>query len=353
MSGIRHLAMLTAGAAIVALPFAGSAAWAGVARPAAPSATISSIDTLDGIACPTAKTCVAVGDNTLATGGKSVVINASTGAVRAWSGTVGNDDSLNAVACPTKSTCLAVADDAVVSVKASTGAMKVTDTPKAPKDGIVALGDIACANSSTCYAVGFEGPYTSSTAIVIRLSGSGKQLALMKGAGTGIGNIACPAANRCLIDTFNHGTTKIQILSGKHFGATHTVPAKTYIQRIACYKAEICYALAGKSGTSIASTDEAYPLNPKTGAVGKLIKLSGFNGEGIACPSASRCLVIGYTGLGASAEPGLVTIVHGKAGKITRPGPADASYSNIGCASAKACFAIGLEGSKGAIVTKL
>jgi hypothetical protein len=353
MSGIRHLFMLAAGAAILALGLAAPAAWAGAARPAGASATIPTVNSLDAVACATPKACVGVGDDLSITDGKSVVINVSTGAAHAWSGSLAND-SLNAVACPGKTTCLAVADDAVASVKVSSGAMKVTDMPKSPKNGIVALGTIACATSKLCYAVGFEGTFSSPKAIVIRLSGTGKPLALMKDSGTGIGSIACPSAHLCLESLANRAGTKIQVLKDNHFGATHAVPAKTRIQRIACFKADVCYALAGKLTTGYSPTDEMFPLNPKNGALGKMVKLIGFSGTGLACASASRCVVVGYTGLGATAKSAFVTIAHGKAGKVTHFGPADSSYSAVGCASATVCYATGLApNNEGAIVTKV
>jgi hypothetical protein len=87
--------------------------------------------------------------------GKSMVIDAVTGTARAWSGSLGQ--AMNAVACPGTTTWLAVADDAVATVQVSTGAMKVTAKPQPPTGGIVAIGDLACASATTCYAAGFEG----------------------------------------------------------------------------------------------------------------------------------------------------------------------------------------------------
>jgi hypothetical protein len=352
MSRTRRLLNLAAAGAILTLACAAPATWASAAGPPRPAATIPSVGSLDGIACPTSHTCVAVG-NDESLNGKSVVINARTGSARAWSGSLASD-SMNAVACPTTTTCLAVADDAVASVKASSGAMKVTDKPSKPKNGIVALGAIACPASTRCYAVGFEGSFASSTAIVIRLSGAGKSLAVMKDTGTGIGSIACPSASRCLISQASHSGLKIQLVDTSRFGVSHALPAKTFVDEIACYKASVCYALGGKITSGFSPVDEIFPLNPKTGAIGKVIKLTGFSGTGLACVNASRCLVVGFTGEGASAKPGLVTIVRGKPGKAAKVAPGGASYSAIGCASSTVCYAVGLAGGgAGAIVTKV
>jgi hypothetical protein len=352
MSQTRHLFRLAVAGVVLTLALAAPAAWASAASTPRPSAIIASVSTLDAIACPTAHTCVAVGNND-SFDGKSVVINAKTGSALAWSGSLTND-SLNDVACPTTTTCLAVADDAVSSVKASSGAMKVTDAPAKPKNGIVALGSIACQGATRCYAVGFEGSFASSTAIVIRLSGAGKSLAVMKDTGTGIGTIACPSTTQCLISDASHSGLKIQVLETTRFGASHALPAKTFIDKIACYKTKLCYALGGKNTSGFSPVDELFPLNPKTGAIGKVITMKGFSGDGLACPSATRCLVVGFTGEGSSAKPGLVTIVRGKPGKTAKLAPASASYADVGCASATVCYAVGLAGGgAGAIVTKV
>lgn len=59
--------------------------------------------------------------------------------------------------------------------------MKVTDVPAPPKGGSLALDGIACASATSCYAVGLEGNGVSSKAIVIHLSGAGKQLGKVLG----------------------------------------------------------------------------------------------------------------------------------------------------------------------------
>lgn len=352
MSKIRHLFRIAAAGVGLTLTLAAPAAWASAASTPRPSAIVASVSNLDAIACPTSHTCVAVGSND-SLDGKSVVINAKTGSARAWSGSLTNG-SLNDVACPTATTCLAVADDAVASVKPSSGAMKVTDKPSKPKNGIVALGSIACQAATRCYAAGFEGPFASSTAIVIRLSGAGKSLAVMKDTGTGIGAIACPSTTECLMSQALHGGLKIQVLETTRFGASHALPAKTFIDKIACYKTKVCYALGGKLTGGFSPVDELFPLNPKTGAIGKAIKMTGFSGDGLACASATRCLVVGFTGEGSGAKPALVTIVRGKAGKAAKLTPAGASYADVGCASSTVCYAVGLAGGgAGAIVTKV
>lgn len=326
---------------------------AGALRPAVPATPVAGVSSLNGIACPTSKACVAVGlggseDND----GKSVAITAATGAVKAWSGAV-TDDAMNAVACPRKISCLAVADDAIASVEVSSAAMKVTATPKRPRGGIVALGAIACASSERCYAVGFEGTNEAHTnAVVISLSSAGKLLADKKDTGTGIGAIACPSSKLCLMSDASHSGTSIQWLKSGHAGTSQPLPTNTYVEAISCYKARLCYALGGNRTSSPAQTNELFPLNPKRGKVGSKTTIKGFSGTDISCVSASMCLVSGFTGSGSTAKPAIVAVVDGKPGAPVNYGGNSDSFHSVGCASTSECYAVG-SSSSGAIVDKV
>jgi hypothetical protein len=317
------------------------------AVPGAPSATVPGVS-FQAVACATPKVCVTVGsDDEL--NGKSAVVNTATGGTHLWPGNL-HEDSLWAVACPSTSQCLALGDDTVASLKVTTGALKVTDTPKPPANGIMALGAIACASASSCYAVGFQGTPKHSKATIIHLSGAGRQLAVTTGTGKGIGAISCTSSTLCLItDNFTSGLV-IQQLNKGRLGVSHRLPAKTYIQQIACYKASLCYALGGRIASGFTPTNELFPLNPKTGAIGKVVKLGKFSGDGMACTSATECLIVGFTGEGVSAKAGLITVKHGKAGKPTGVRPASGSLAKVACASAKVCYAVGQAGGSGLVV---
>jgi hypothetical protein len=331
---------------ILTVPAAASAA----AGPWGPATAVAGVNSLDGVTCPTAKTCVSVGLDE-DSNGKSAVINASSGAVKVWSGDL-HADPMNAIACPGTKSCLAVADDAVASAQVSNGAMKVTATPKKPANGIVALGAIACAGATNCYAVGFEGTEAASNAIVVRLSSAGKLLGTAKNTGTGIGAITCPSSSLCLMGEHFTSGESIQLLNNGKFGASHAMPASTYVQAMSCYKASLCYALGGNSTSSPAATNELFPLNPKTGAIGSMATIPGFDGTDISCINASTCLISGFTGSGATAKVAVVAVVNAKLRTpVNYPG-SSLSFHDLACASTSACYAVG-SSSSGAIVDKV
>lgn len=347
-----QLAAAVAAIGILALPAAASAA----SGPGAPRTPVPGVNSLVSVTCPTTTACVAVGNDS-SLNGKSAVINAATGAVKAWSGDLASAP-LNAVACATATSCVTVAQDTVASLKVSTGALKVTAKPKPPSGGIVAMGAVACAGTTKCYAVGFEGPtITSTNAVVITLSPAGKLLADKKSTGTGIGAIACPSSSLCLMSDGSSSGVSIQLLKNGTAGTSKPMPANTYVEAISCFKASLCYALGGNGKLSPSPIDELFPLNPKTGAIGTMATIGGgFSAgtgvNGIRCLSATTCLVAGYTGSGSTAKPAMVVVVNGKPGAPVNYKGSDFPFDSVGCASASRCYAVG-PSSTGAVVVKV
>jgi hypothetical protein len=340
--GIRSCLAAVAALGVLTLPAAAAAA----TGPVAITGSVAGVNSLFQVTCPTTSACVAVGtDGNL--NGKSVIITAATGAAKAWPGDLAND-AMNSVACPGTTTCLAVADDAVATVAVSTGAMKVTARPQGPAGGIVAMGTIACASATTCYAAGFEGTESSSKATVFVLSAAGKLLSKRTGEGTGVGSIACPSSTLCLMA--DHRTTGevIQQLSNGHFGTSHKLPANTFIQVVACFKASLCYALGGNTTSSPEVADELFPVNPATGAPGRPVALGAFDGIGLTCISATECRIAGF--ITPAFTPAVLNVTSGQPGTpASEPG---SSLSGIACATTALCYAVGSD-SSGAIVDKV
>jgi hypothetical protein len=346
---VAKIIVTTAAAAALTLTATAASALAGNAS--GPDGSLSGIATLTSVACPTATACVTVGyGGTNDTTGMSAAIDAATGTATAWSGGLDNE-SLNAVACAAKATtCLAVANDGVATVNVATGAMTLTATPKPPKNGIMAMGAIACASAKICYAVGFQGPFSNSNAIIMRLSGTGKLVKKTINTGTGSAAIWCPTTTRCLLSDYKAPVQSIQVLTNGAVTSSTPLPAGTSLQAIRCYKADLCYALAGNTGSSPEETDQLFPLNPTTGVAGSVITIPDFSGDSLTCISATTCLVVGFTNPGTSAKPAVVAVTSGTLGTPANY-PGD-SLSSIACATASRCYAVGL-GKTSAIVDKV
>jgi hypothetical protein len=119
------------------------------------------------------------------------------------------------VAYASAARCIAVSDDAVVGVNMATGALTTTSTLSRSASWIVALGSVACPNSSTRYAVGFQGTELSSKAVIVKLSSTGAVVAKIFASGSGIAAIACSSTTVCPIALANRGS-----VSGCSFSTT-------------------------------------------------------------------------------------------------------------------------------------
>jgi hypothetical protein len=313
---------------------------------AAELGTVAGVAALNGIACPSTGRCVAVGSDPSGNG-KSAIITTSTGATKPWAGHL-KSAPMFSVACASSTKCVAITGNIAASVAVSTGAMAIRARLNPPPGEVAALGSIACPSSTACYAVGFEGTQLASTAVVAHLSSTGALLGTTKSSSRGIGAIACSSSTTCLMGVAN-GTAPewIQLLSSGHFGTKHVMPAKTYVQAISCYKAALCFALAGITTSGV--SDELFPLNPTTGAIGTKITISGLDGVQLACSSASECRIVGFKSVSGKPVSGVIAVSHGKAGTFTKLA---GSLSDIACSSTSDCYAVGTTPT-GAIVDRI
>ena len=134
-------------------------------------------------------------------------------------------------------------------------------------------------------------------------------------------------------------------MNGK-FGKPHALPSNFWHFDLSCYSTKLCYA-AGINGTG---AWEVVPLNPKTGAPGKVIKLplvtTGTVPLGLACYSSTQCVAVGGitkgTGTSQTTKAAYVVISKGKVGNAVVASTEDLSkFVAVSCASSKECCAVG------------
>jgi hypothetical protein len=298
---------------------------------------------LGAVACVSTVRCVAVGANDEQSG-KVALITAATGAAMPWSGSTAS--VLNSIACPTAARCIAITADASARVTVATGATSIVTTLHAPTGEIVALGAIACPTAAGCFAVGFEGTELHAKALLAHFSATGANLGTtVTTSSTGFSSIACPTTTRCLLAAYNGSVETIRLLVNGHLGTAHAFPAKIFVQAIACYQAAICFAIGGHDSTERA--DLLYSINPTTGVVGSAATIAGtFSGNGLACSSASRCIVVGFTGPSKAAYD-IVTNDHPAAVHAT---PYE-GLADVACTTSGVCVGVGQNHNVGLAVT--
>jgi hypothetical protein len=293
------------------------------------------MSSVSAIACQSAARCVAVGVDA-SENGKTAVVNTANAAATTWSGDL-SEHVLESVACAVTTQCVAISGDVTVAVTAATGAARIVATFHAPTNEIVALGSIECPSASSCYAVGFEGTEVHSKAMLVHVSAGGASLGTtLEASSTGFGSIACTSTTSCLLAAADGaGVEKIQLLTNGHLGAARALPAKTYVQDLACFEAKSCVALAGKVGNN--RPDEILTINPATGALESSHTIAGtFSGNELACPSTTECIVTGFK---APEKPEIDIVTKGVPAAPRAIG--GVGVGGIGCTTKGVCFAVG------------
>ena len=278
--------------------------WTIVASPN-PSGTNTFPD-LSDVACPSATACYAAGYYTQGRTMKSI-IERWDGAK--WSMVTSPDveADITHLACPTATDCFAVgtahkdANGAFhnVVLRGGTGSWSIVPYAANEPGGDV-IRDIACANPSMCFVVGYNG--------------SKNPVTIEQWNGTGWTKLTLPLLilpDSTLSDVACAGTVCFGV---GHSSAPLGTPTKTLIVR------------RTPSGWKVVTSP-----NP-TG--GRQVALTG-----VSCPSTTLCFAVGTWDLKA-----LIERWNGKAWSIV-PSPKNLPYggelTDVSCASAKFCFAVG------------
>lgn len=301
-----------------------------------------------------ATTCVAVGTDTSGSDAKTALVDPATGSVMLGSGVLKNTiygSGPSFVACPDKTTCLGIPGFAeVADINTKTGAQKVT----AKVTSNYSLSGIGCAGSKVCYAIGSYSPPSVQAAtqgFLVTLSPAGKILSRsVNKAYVGYSGISCESSTFCLTSRWllKGSIWQVASLVNGKFGKSHALPASFLPEVISCYSTKLCY-VSGTNGDA-GAIEEVIPLNPETGAPGKLIKLSklagGQPGAGFACYSSTQCVAASSitvgTGANAYSEAAYIVITKGRVGKpVVASTKVGSNFTSVSCASSQECYAVG------------
>jgi len=238
---------------------------------------------LEGIACPSADTCVVVGLHELGANAVAVVAELHVTGSQTVLGqpvTVPGAYDLAAIACPTATSCVASGQTSGVLAKGKkaaiveirVGASRLSVGPVQQVKGAFALQGVACTTSKTCLAVGLDYPVTGGgfTAVTVGATLKGRTLSVgvpvtLTGVKTSaLGAVACPTSNLCEATGYwSKGNRPIFGVvpvtdghDGPAFGTPDKVPGVSFtsIADIVCPKPKICIAVGGGAGSGAAVT---------------------------------------------------------------------------------------------------
>jgi hypothetical protein len=260
-----------------------------------PNVAASIQSRLNGISCPSAKRCVAVGYYITSSNGSSGLIERL--AHGRWTIVRSPYDAgavLNGVSCATATTCIAVGtgsqSNALIE-QLSGGSWTVVPSPPAPPSELEA---VSCTSSTTCTAVGFSQAAPSATLIEQLSGGTWTVVPSPNAAGSSnnLSGVSCITASNCVAvgqsDDSSGDHTLVEQLSG---GVWSIVPAPDItLNGVSCSSASSCIAV-GNTGIEqfVGGAWQTMP-NPNAG-----------NLESVSCTNHTDCFVVGQTAPGTAA----------------------------------------------------
>jgi hypothetical protein len=313
---------------------------------------------LTAVSCASASRCWAVGSpGPDATPVPPTVIVATKDGGATWTaqvvpGSLG--PSLNGVSCPTATTCMAVGSDASGSDLVLTTHDGGADWSQASAPAnAIGLTAVACTGIGLCVVIASNGSALWS-ARSTDFGATWQQTGNLPASFLGASDLACDAADSCLVAGYvpsgaGHGTGALAVSAdGGQTWAAATVPAGVgLLQSVACATTTSCFA-AGTASTTVSG------VTPSKGQL-----LQSVDGGhtwtpapvppvddvyGLACPSELQCAMVGEDWAGNPAvATGAVAQSHDGGQTFT---PSSAAYvpltlSAVSCPTVAACIAVG------------
>jgi photosystem II stability/assembly factor-like uncharacterized protein len=316
--------------------------------------------------CPTARTCLAVGDG--------IAVSADGGI--SW--TERNlkpgpnlhgqmpAPSLNAITCSTRRTCLAVGEykyfkprslevsSVVGVVLATTDGGTTWDRRYTGTD--LALQGITCHVGRACLAVGDRWLYKhgqtesyGTAAAILASSDTGATWHSRRApAGFSLRAVTCPTKRACLAVGAGLASIILSSADGGNSWRSDPTPTSVMLEGIACPGSAICLAvgvngiiLSSARGTTSASGYPSPSPSPAPGVAWYLVPSISVVGSSIACPTSSTCIVVGENQRGTmivtSGDGGATWLLQNQTGD-------DEEMRGIICPSSDTCLATGLYG---------
>jgi photosystem II stability/assembly factor-like uncharacterized protein len=281
-------------------------------------------NSLNGIACPSASNCFAVG-------AIGTILN-TTNWGNIWnpppSPGSGTTNSLNGIACPSASYCFAVGAKGGGQSKGTIVATINGGSTWGTQNSGVAqnLNGIACLSTTNCFAVGASGTILNTT--------NGTSWSALTNGGSNwtsqnLNGIACPGASPITCFAVGASGTILNTINGGTNWNPQTSGVSNNLLGIACPGTSpiTCYVV-GAGGTILNTTNGGTNWNPQTSGVSN-------NLLGIACQSTTTCFAVGAGG----------TILTLASGTWTSQTVGTADLLGIACPSATTCFAVGASGT--------
>jgi len=300
--------------------------------------SVTGVDQLTSISCPTATLCEAVGSNAL--NGEGVVVTVTKGSPGAPH-LVDGTKSLLSVSCPTSTICEAAGvgggHGVVVPITGGTPGM-----PQVVQD-VAALQTISCSSASVCQAGGRspDSGVVSTGTVVHGVFGT-----------TSVNAVACPNANCTSVASTSNGKYNdvlVPVAAGLPGTFRIVPPGTSTFSAIACPAASSCVVVGrGVHEVKGKNTPEAVVLTVNGGEPGRLVGVTDSATlllQAVACgPGTRECVAVGTNGSASNAalERGvLLNVSGGVPGSPQSVAGPPLALDGIACPTASTCEAVG------------
>jgi len=334
-------------------------AWSIVAAPSG-----SSESQLAKVACPSTTSCLAVGHYATATTGRTLTEQwngSSWTFVASPNATGAIKSSLEGVSCPGATSCVAVGSSSDQTGATKTLAAQWNGTSwtiiPSPNPAAVVTSDleaVACATTADCYAVGHSFDGSVNKTLAEHWNGTSWSIVTSpnrNGSGD-LHGVSCPSATSCFAVGESSSKTLVEHWNGTSWSLM-TTPNPTgtafdLLNGASCTSPTSCFAVgewvSGSTGHTLVErwngtswSVVSSPNPPLTGAMEAIL-------NSVSCPSSTSCSAVG-TNL-ADTDKTLVERLNGTSWSLmTSPNPTAAinsDLSGVSCPSPTNCDAVGV-----------
>ena len=335
------------------------------------------VDSLVGVACPSAAVCWAVGSSGSAfSSGPSVLLQSTDGGAT-WGAVPvpAPANGLDAISCGTVTTCTAVGASGSIVTTADGGATWTAQTPPSDAPG---FAGVACSSAKDCWATGgmTNASYFSIGPIAVGLSSSGGTVVATTDGGTtwtaqqlpadvaSVGGISCADSTHCMAVAAAASYVSSMLLTTADGGTTWTAAAplgSAVATSIDCPTVATCVAggalppLPGalqSQGLGLGSFLAVALTTVDSGAVWStgIVPTGAMMINNTMCLDATHCWSVGAAASAAGGIQGLVeeSTDGGNTWTIERP-PVQSPLEGISCVDTYHCMAVGGTGFGGLV----
>jgi hypothetical protein len=317
---------------------------------------------LNGVSCPSANDCVAVGQYALKTGVSQTLIESWNGT--AWSAVPhpgASSSVLYGVSCASQADCTAVGNHGLKTFIESWNGSTWSVVPSLSNKGRNVLFGVSCASAASCMAVGYSGEK------ILAESWNGTSWSIVRtpnpaptGYNDRLSSVSCVSASSCTAVGFSDNAGPVQTLVESWDGSTWSVvptpglgsSTVNGLAGVSCVSASSCMAVGTQEVPDFGIQTLADSWNGTSWSAvptpDPSLNYDNFL-NGVSCLTASDCTAVGWydnsNGVGGATS----TLIESWDGTTwsTVPSPNKASdvLSNqlygVWCASGSSCIAGG------------